>query len=67
MMPTLNGYEATRIIRNPPQPDTKTVPIPAMSVNAFQDDILKSRSAGMDEHPAKPLSPETLMAALPGT
>ena len=64
MMPVMNGYEATRRIRGMPRPDAASIPILAMSANAFQDDIQKSRAAGMDEHLPKPLSTENLLAAI---
>ena len=64
MMPVMNGYEATQAIRAMERPDAKTVPILAMSANAFQDDIRRSREMGMNEHLAKPLSTEKLIAAI---
>lgn len=64
MMPVMNGYEATRIIREMPRPDAKAIPILAMSSNAFQDDVQKSRAAGMNAHLPKPLSTENLLEAI---
>jgi signal transduction histidine kinase/ActR/RegA family two-component response regulator len=55
MMPVLNGYEATQQIRALERPDSKTVPIIAMTANAFQEDIEKAKSAGMNGHLAKPI------------
>ena len=52
-MPMMNGYEATRIIRET-YPDTH-VPIIALSANAFEEDRQKSLEAGMDDHVAKPI------------
>lgn len=56
MMPEMNGLEATRAIRALNRPDAKTVPIAAMSANAFADDVKASLDAGMNEHIAKPVS-----------
>ena len=53
-MPRMNGYEATRLIREMP-PHDKHVPIIAVSANAFEEDRRKSLEAGMDEHIAKPI------------
>ena len=64
MMPVMNSYEATRIIREMPRPDAKAIPILAMSANAFQDDVQKSRAAGMNAHLPKPLSTENLLEAI---
>ena len=55
MMPVLDGYQATRAIRALDRPDGKTVPIVAMTANAFLEDIAKCRQAGMNDHLAKPL------------
>ena len=54
-MPILDGYEATRKIRALDRPDAKTIPIIAMTADAFKDDIKKCRDAGMNGHIAKPL------------
>ena len=64
MMPVMNGYEATETIRGMARSDAKTIPIIAMSANAFQDDIQKSRSVGMNDHLPKPLSTEKLLSAI---
>ena len=64
MMPAMNGYEATQTIRGMAREDAKTIPIIAMSANAFQDDIQKSRSVGMNDHLPKPLSTEKLLSAI---
>ena len=56
MMPEMDGLEATRTIRAMHRADAKTVPIFAMTANAFVDDINLSRAAGMNEHLAKPLN-----------
>lgn len=56
MMPQMNGYEATRAIRNlESRPDGKSVPIIALTANAFAEDIQKSLDAGMDAHLSKPI------------
>ena len=55
MMPVMNGYEATRNIRALNRPDAKTIPIIAMTANAFVEDIQESKDAGMNEHISKPL------------
>ena len=64
MMPVMDGYKATEKIRALERSDAKTVPIIAMSANAFQDDILKSKSAGMNEHLAKPISTKKLLSSI---
>lgn len=64
MMPVMNGYEATKCIRLSNRPDGKTVPIIAMSANAFSDDIVQSKNAGMNDHVAKPLSTEKLISTI---
>ena len=63
-MPVMNGLEATRIIRNLPREDARTIPIIAMTANAFEDDVKNSIEAGMTEHLAKPIEPETLFFTL---
>ena len=66
MMPVMNGYAATEAIRNMDRPDAQTVPIIAMSANAFQDDIQKSLSVGMNDHLPKPLTTEKLLSTVAG-
>ena len=61
MMPYLNGYEATRQIRNSRKLDAKTIPIFAMTANAFMEDKQKCYAAGMNEHIAKPLDVNALL------
>ena len=53
MMPVVDGHEATRQIRQMGRPDTDTLPIVAMTANAFAEDVQKSLDAGMDAHIAK--------------
>ena len=61
MMPVMGGLEATRRIRALNRPDAKTIPIFAMTANAFADDVERSRSAGMNEHLTKPLDAAVLV------
>ena len=63
-MPVMNVYKATRVIRQTSGSDAKTTPILAMSANAFQDDVQKSRAVGMNAHLPKPLSTENLLGAI---
>ncbi|MEG1727420.1 MAG: ATP-binding protein [Acidaminococcaceae bacterium] len=63
-MPLLNGYEATRAIRTCGHPQATTIPIIAMTANAFAEDIQKSAVAGMDKHLSKPIEPQQLYAIL---
>ena len=55
MMPVLGGYDATRVIRARDRADAKSIPIIAMTANAFAEDKIASREAGMNEHISKPL------------
>lgn len=59
-MPVMNGYEATIAIRNCDHPCAKTIPIIAMTANAFEDDIKRSMEVGMNAHLAKPVDMESL-------
>lgn len=63
-MPVMNGCEAARSIRFLPRPDSKDIPIIAMSANASAEDIGASREAGMNEHITKPLDIPRLMRCL---
>ena len=63
-MPNADGYEATRRIRALSRADSKTVPIIAMTADAFEDDVKKCMEAGMDGHIAKPIEPELLYSVL---
>lgn len=56
MMPVMDGYEAARTIRELDRADAKTIPIIAVTVNAFVEDVAESRNAGMNEHISKPLA-----------
>ena len=64
MMPVMGGWDATKKIRALPRADAKTIPIIAMSANAFQDDIAKSLQVGMNAHVTKPIQMEVLMKKL---
>ena len=63
-MPELDGYGATREIRRMDRPDASTIPIVAMTANAFEDDVAASRAAGMNGHIAKPIDMNKVKAAL---
>lgn len=63
-MPIMNGYEAVREIRASDREDLKTIPIVAMSADAFSDDIQKAAISGMNGHVAKPIELPKLQAAL---
>ena len=64
MMPVMDGLEATRRIRTCTHPRGATVPIIAISANAFADDIQKAKNAGMNEHLAKPFELEKVLRAI---
>lgn len=64
MMPRMNGLDATRAIRAMKRRDARTIPIIAMSANAFADDIINGRLAGMNRHLAKPVDEEGMIRAL---
>lgn len=64
MMPVMNGLEATRQIRALERADAKTVPIFAMTANAFKDDIRASVQAGMNEHLTKPLDEKRIVRTM---
>lgn len=55
MMPVMSGYEAARVIRSLDRTDAETVPIVALSANAFEEDVALAKDAGMNEHLAKPM------------
>jgi signal transduction histidine kinase/ActR/RegA family two-component response regulator len=63
-MPVMDGFGAAAAIRALDRPDAKTVPIIAMSADAFADDVQKCLDAGMNGHIAKPIDPEAMYAAL---
>lgn len=64
MMPVMNGYEATKMIRSLDREDAKEVPIIAMTANAFTEDRIRAKEAGMDEHVAKPVDGELLVKVI---
>lgn len=65
MMPKLNGYEATQAIRSmADRPDGKTIPIVAMTANAFAEDIAAAHAAGMNGHLAKPIDMEEVVKVI---
>jgi CheY-like chemotaxis protein len=63
-MPVMDGLTAAHSIRHMKKQDAKTVPIVAMSANAFDEDVEKSKDAGMNAHLAKPIEPDLLYATL---
>lgn len=63
-MPVMNGYEATKAIRNSKHPMAKTIPIIAMTANAFSEDIQQSFSAGMNAHVSKPVEMKVIGKAI---
>ena len=63
-MPKMNGYEATRAIRALERSDAGTIPIIAMTANAFAEDIQSALEAGMNAHVAKPIDIKALLATL---
>ena len=64
LMPVMDGLTAARTIRAMERKDAKSIPIFAMTANAFTDDIKESRKAGMNEHLSKPLDVDKMMAAI---
>ena len=61
MMPVMNGYEAAKRIRSLDREDAKTIPIIAMTANAFTEDRIRAKEAGMNEHIAKPVDAKLLV------
>lgn len=64
MMPVMNGLDATRMIRSLDKSDAKTIPIIALSANAFEEDVKKSLAAGMDAHLTKPVDIDKLFQVM---
>ena len=64
MMPVMDGYEACRRIRALDRPDTQSIPIIAMTANAFAEDVQRSLDAGMDAHISKPFDLKKLQQCL---
>ena len=63
-MPEMDGYEATRVIRSLDRDDARSVPIVAMTANAFVEDEERSRMSGMDGHLSKPLDIHLVYATM---
>ena len=63
-MPVMDGIEATKAIRSSGRPDAETVPIIAMTADAFEEEQKKTLGAGMDYHLSKPIDPELLYSVL---
>ena len=63
-MPVMDGYEATKAIRSSGRADAETVPIYAMTANAFAEDVSAALNAGMDGHIAKPIESKVLYKTL---
>ena len=64
MMPIINGYEAAKRIRSLDREDAKKIPIIAMTANAFTEDRIRAKEAGMDEHIAKPVDVKLLVKVI---
>ena len=63
-MPVMDGLEATVTIRAMDRPDAKTIPIIALTANAFDEDVQRSMQAGLNAHLSKPVEPDALCATL---
>ena len=64
MMPVMDGCKAAKEIRALPRKDAKRVPIIAMTANAFTEDKIRTREAGMNEHLSKPLAPDLVVKTI---
>ena len=64
VMPVMNGYEAAKMIRSLDREDAKVIPIIAMTANAFTEDKMRAKEAGMDEHIAKPVDGKLLVKVI---
>ena len=64
MMPVMNGYEAAKMIRSLDREDAKTIPVIAMTANAFTEDRRRAKEAGMDEHISKPIDVKSLIKVI---
>ncbi len=64
MMPVMNGYEATKLIRSLDREDARKIPIVAMTANAFTEDRMRAKEAGMDEHISKPFDVKLLLKVI---
>ena len=63
-MPVMDGLEATMAIRTLEHPQAKSIPIIAMTANAFTDDVNSCMAAGMNRHMSKPLNIDDLLEVL---
>ena len=63
-MPVMDGLEATRTIRDLARADAKTIPIIALTANAFDEDVQRSMQAGLNAHLSKPVEPDVLFETL---
>jgi CheY-like chemotaxis protein len=63
-MPEMDGFEATRVIRSMDREDAKSIPIIALTANAFDEDVQNSLQAGLNAHLSKPVEPETVFRTL---
>ena len=63
-MPEMTGLEATAAIRAMEREDSKTIPIIALTANAFEEDVKRSMQAGLNAHLSKPVEPDILFATL---
>ena len=63
-MPVMDGYAAARAIRQLNHPQAKTIPILAMTANAFADDVIAAKEAGMNGHIAKPIDMTRIREAI---
>ena len=64
MMPVMNGYEASKMIHSMDREDAKMIPIIAMTANAFTEDRIKAKEAGMGEHISKPVDGKLLVKVI---
>ena len=63
-MPVMNGYEAAKAVRASSQSDSRTIPIIAMTADAYPEDVEKAMQSGMNGHIAKPIDPDHLFDVL---
>ena len=63
-MPEVDGLEAAKLIRSSDHPDAASIPIIALTANAFDEDVQKSRDAGMNAHLSKPVESDLIFQTL---
>ena len=63
-MPVMDGLETAEAIRSLPREDARTIPIIALTANAFDEDVQRSMQAGLNAHLSKPVQPEVLFETL---